>query len=186
MTYDRDLSRFCPSEILSHPLSVDPTFNFGKFEVTPFTYKHLFLISKRTGTAPAFVGPTAIHYSKQKSVYSKIVHAVASNTPSLVDKGKGFITDGEALYSALGEVMHHATGLRCFRHFYQNCKDKLHKLGIQKKQNQKFFLEVVFGKVDNSDGILDAKGKKDLKNRLTEAKGCLDKEKQKLTGGKSS
>lgn len=181
-----DLSRFCTSEILSHPMSVDPTFNFGKFEVTPFTYKHLFLISKRTGKAPAFVGPTAIHYSKQKSVYSKIVHAVASNTPSLADKGKGFITDGEeTLYSALREVMRHATGLRCFRHFYQNCKDKLHKLGIHKKQNQKFFLEVVFGKGDDSDGILDAKDKKDLKNRLTEAKESLDKEEEKLTGGKA-
>ena len=31
-----DLSRFCTSEKLSHPLSVDPTFNFGKFEVTLF------------------------------------------------------------------------------------------------------------------------------------------------------
>ena len=119
------------------------------------------MISKRTGKAPAFVGPTAIHYSKQKSVYSKFVHAVASNTPSLADKGKGFITDGEeALYSALREVMRHASGLRCFRHFYQNYKDNLHKLGIQKKQNQKFFLEVVFGKGDDSDGILGAKDKR--------------------------
>lgn len=30
------------SEVLSHPFSVDPTFNFWKFEVMPFTYKHLF------------------------------------------------------------------------------------------------------------------------------------------------
>lgn len=42
--------------------------------------------------------------------------------------------------------MHQATGLRCFRHFYQNCRDKLHKLGIQKKEEQKLFLEVIFGK----------------------------------------
>ena len=76
-----DLSRFCTSEILSHPLSVDPTFNFGKSEVTPFTYKHLLLKSKRTGLPPVFLGPTAIHYSKEKSVYSKIVQAVASKTP---------------------------------------------------------------------------------------------------------
>lgn len=69
--------------------------------------------------------------------------------------------------------MRHATGLRCFRHFYQNCKAKLHKLGIQ------------FLKGDNSDGILDAKDKKDLKNRLMEAKQSLDKEEQKLTGGKA-
>ena len=180
-----DLSRFCTSEILSHPLSVDPTFNFGKFEVTPFTYKHLFLKSKRTGIAPVFLGPTAIHYSKQKSVYSKIVHAVASNTPNLAEEGKGFITDGEeALHSALSEVMRHATGLRCFRHFNQNCRDKLHKLGIPKKQDQKFFLEVIFGN-DDSDGILDAKDKTDLKKRLTEAKESLDREELKLTGGRA-
>ena len=178
-----DLSRFCTSEVLSHPFSVDPTFNFGKFEVTPFTYKHLFLKSKRTGTAPVFLGPTAIHYSKQKGVYSKIVHAVASNTPNLADKGKGYITDGEdALYSALREVMRQATGLRCFRHFYQNCRDKLHKLGIQKKEDQKFFLEVIFGKGEVSDGILDARDKSDLKNRLSEAKELLEREEMKLTG----
>ena len=40
-----DLSKFCSSDQLSHPLSVDPTFNFGHYEVTPFTYKHLFLIA---------------------------------------------------------------------------------------------------------------------------------------------
>ena len=33
----KDLSSFCTSDKLSHPLSVDPAFNFGKFEVTPFT-----------------------------------------------------------------------------------------------------------------------------------------------------
>jgi len=32
-----DLSRFCTSDQLSYPLSVDPAFNFGKFEVTHFT-----------------------------------------------------------------------------------------------------------------------------------------------------
>ena len=149
-----DLSRFCTSE--------------------QAPYKHLFLKSKRTGIAPVFLGPTAIHYSKQKSVYSKIAHAVACNTPNLAEEGKGFITDEEeALHSALREVMRHATGLRCFRHFNQNCRDKLHKLGIPKKQDQTFFLEVVFGN-DDSDGILDAKDKTYQKNPRTEAKESLD------------
>lgn len=30
-----DLSRFCSSDQLSHPLSVDPRFNFGKLDLTP-------------------------------------------------------------------------------------------------------------------------------------------------------
>ena len=106
----KDLSRFCISDKLGHPLSVDPTFNFAKFEVTPFNYKHLFLKSKCTGTAPSFLGPTAIHYSKQKNVYKKIVLAVANASPDLADKAKGFIADGEeSPYSPLGVVLCHAT-----------------------------------------------------------------------------
>lgn len=54
------------------------------------------------------------------------------------------------------------TGLRCFRQFYQNCRDKVHRLRIQKKEEQKFFLEAVFGKGQVSDGILDAKDKFDF------------------------
>ena len=161
--------------LLSHPLSVDPTFNFGKFEVMQFTYKHLFLKSKGTDLALVFLGPTAIYYSKQKSVYSEIVHDVASNTPTLAEKGKGFKTDGEeALHLALKEVMGHATGLRCFRHFKQNCRDKLHKV----------FLGVVFGNSD-SDGILNAKDKNDLRTFLTEAKESMDREDLKLTRGRA-
>ena len=126
-----DLSRFCTSELVNHPFSVDPTFNFGQYDVTPFTYKHLFLKSKRTGLAPTFVGPTAIHHSKQKSVYKKIVSAVVNTSPHLSKNAKGFITDGEqALHDSLKEDLKHATGLRCFRHFYQNCKDKLCSLKI--------------------------------------------------------
>ena len=165
-----DLSRCCTSDQLSHPLSEDPTFNFGKFEVTPFTYKHLFLKNKRTGIAPSFMGPTAIHYSNQKRAYKKIVQAVANSTPHLADRGKGFITDGEeALYSALGEVMRHATALRCFRHFQQNCRDKLKKIGIRKRNEQKPFLERVFG-TPTSEGVLDAEDKPDLNARMLEAK----------------
>ena len=75
-----DLSRFCTSDQLSYPLSVDPGFNFGKFEVTPFTYNHLFLKRRWTGMAPSFINPTAIHYSKQKSVYKKINKAAATSS----------------------------------------------------------------------------------------------------------
>ena len=32
-----DLPRFCTSDQLSYPLSVDPRFNFGKLDVNPFT-----------------------------------------------------------------------------------------------------------------------------------------------------
>lgn len=57
-------------------------------------WKHLFLKSKPTGKAPSFLGPTAIHYSKQKNVFKRIVLAIANLSPDLADKAQGFITDG--------------------------------------------------------------------------------------------
>ena len=171
-----DLLRFCTSDQLNHPLSVDPTFNFGKFEVTPFTYKHLFLKSKWTGVAPSFLGPTATHYSKHKSGYKKVGQAVANPTPHLADRGKGFITDGEeSLYSGLGEVMRHATGLRCFQHFQQNCRDKLNKIGICKPKEQKPFIDRGFG-TPTSEGLLDAEDKSDLIGHMLEAKEPVEAE----------
>ena len=182
-----DLSRFCTSELVNHPFSVDPTFNFGQYEVTPFTYKHLFLKSKRTGLAPTFVGPTAIHHSKQKSVYKKIVSTVVNTSPHLSKNAKGFITDGEqALHDSLKEDLKHATGLRCFRHFYQNCKDKLCSLKIRTKKEQKFFLHKVFDDSGSGDGILDAIDKSNLKRRLSAAEEPLKKEEEKFTGADTS
>ena len=79
--------------------------------------------------------------------------------------------------------MCHATGLRCFRHFQQNCRDKLHKLGIQKAAEQKFFIDTVFG-TSVSESLLDAYDKTDLRARTLAAKEATDEE-VKLTGNKT-
>jgi hypothetical protein len=42
-----DLERFCTSNVESYSISVDPTFEFGKFEVTPFTYRNWLLTHVR-------------------------------------------------------------------------------------------------------------------------------------------
>lgn len=47
-----DLARFCTSPIQSSLMSIDPTFDFGKFAVTPITTHHLMLKSRQTGNHP--------------------------------------------------------------------------------------------------------------------------------------
>ena len=174
---NRDLSRFCTSEIRSHPFCVD----FGKFEVTPFSYRHLLMKSTRTNEAPVFIGPTAFHYSKSKTVYKKIAFAVSESCAEFSRKARGYVTHGEkALSDALAEKMPKATGLWCFNHFRENCKSKLKSVGITKKQEQVFFIERVFGTHSNS--VLEAEGKKDLKSKLTAVKDELEEEERRITG----
>lgn len=57
-----NLARFCTSSHEFSPLTVDPTFSLGAFDVTLITYRHLFLQSKRYKHSPVFIGPACIHY----------------------------------------------------------------------------------------------------------------------------
>ena len=70
--------------------------------------------------------------------------------------------------------MPHATGMRCFWHFQQNCCDKLCK-----QTAQKFFIDTVFGR-PTSEGLLDAHNKSDLKAGI-----LADTEKARLNGNES-
>ena len=161
---------------MCYPLSVDPTFSFGKYDVTPFCYRHLFLKSKRTQVPPVFIGPTALHHSKTKATYKNIVDEVTSASPGLAQKAKSFITDGELpLHESLEESLSNVKGLRCFAHFKGNCKDKLNSLGIKDKTDQRSFIDAVFGKKDKEEGILDAWGKRELRARLDSVKDDMDK-----------
>ena len=177
----KDLDRFCTSELMSHPCSVDPTFSFGKYEVTPFCYRHLFLKSKRTQVPPIFIGPTALHHSKSKQIYKKIVDEVTSATKGFAQNAKGFITDGEvALHESLKDGLVNARGLRCFAHFQRNCSEKLNSIGIKQKKEQSFFIDSVFGKKGKEEGILDAWGKRELRARLDSIKDGLNTKEREL------
>ena len=110
-----DISRFTTSENLSYPLSIDPTFNMGPFEVTPVVYKHLFLKSRRTGENPIFLGPTMLHHRKTSENYRILSSVCATNIKNL-NQAKGFVTDGEeSLIQAWSAEIHKAKHLRCFQ-----------------------------------------------------------------------
>ena len=64
-----DMERFCTSSSEFGILTVDPTFSLGEFDVTPITYRHLLLATKRSGNSPSFIGPVFIHYRKSFQMY---------------------------------------------------------------------------------------------------------------------
>ena len=55
-----DISQFCTEAFEFSPLTIDPTFCLGDFDVTLVTYKHLFLQSKRYKNSPVFIGHCCI------------------------------------------------------------------------------------------------------------------------------
>ena len=63
-----DLERFCTNPSKPGILRIDTTYNCGEFYVTPTTYRHQLLLSKRTGKHPVLLGPTLIHITLGKKV----------------------------------------------------------------------------------------------------------------------
>ena len=174
-----DLQRFCHTTEEAYPISVDPTFEFGPFEVTPVTYRHLLLKHKRSGAHPVFLGPTAIHHSKDSDTFRRIVSSLTRSCPQLKTHIVGFVTDGEsALYNAMTEGFPLATGLRCFRHVHANCKQKLNEIGIRSKQDKQFFLDFVFGK----KGLVECEDPTDLNAMIEDEKTSLDVYEGKVLG----
>ena len=53
-----DLVWFCTPNQNFSTLTVDPTFDLGKFDVTPVKYKHGLVVSVTSGKPPVFIGLT--------------------------------------------------------------------------------------------------------------------------------
>ena len=72
----------------AHLCSINPTFFFQKYEVTPFYYRHLFLTSKINQVPPIFNGPRALQplYIKANLQDCQRGH---------IHQEKRYITDGE-------------------------------------------------------------------------------------------
>ena len=128
------------------PMSVDPTFNFGKYEVTTVTYRHQFILSASKNvhgkwSNAVMLGPTIIHHSKCEDTFNRAISEI-SRKGNLCQQKMGIITDGEeALLKACKSNMPHSISLRCTIHFRANCKSFLKSIGIKGDTSQAPFLD---------------------------------------------
>ena len=65
-----DLKRFGCNPVEYRPLTVDPTFDFGPYNVTPIWYQHLIVLRREDGKHPTMIGPVLLHEKKTQSTYS--------------------------------------------------------------------------------------------------------------------
>ena len=113
-----DLEQFCckASQCLNSVMTVDPTFNFGKFYFAPITFKNLAVHRKPTGQPKIDMGPALIHQRKVFSSYHHFSSSIVGISPGLSEL-KCFGTDGEHnLASAFAKSFPFADQLRCFIH----------------------------------------------------------------------
>ena len=149
-----DLVRFATSSGKFCIVTIDPTFSLGEFDVTPLTYRHLLLTTKRYNQPPIFLGPILIHYRKTFATYLFFASSLIGQCPQL-EGVRAFGTDGE---TALIKAFSHEFGFFQHIHVRRNIKDKLNECHVPSPAAQQI-LDDIFGKRIDSvfqEGLVDS------------------------------
>ncbi|XP_065893381.1 uncharacterized protein [Dysidea avara] len=181
-----DMVRFLTDPVEFAIMGVDPTFNFGTFNVTPTVYRNLLLEHRTKGHSPVMLGPMLVHHQKKFSSYNFFASTLISLRPALRNI-IAFGTDGENdLYKAFSVNFPYAIHLRCFRHYRSNLSSKLKDLGIPSSVAETF-LSDIFGKTDDqiyTEGIVDASDSQNFQERLEGLQDVWDSREQECNPGK--
>ena len=155
-----DLDKSCTEELDFRPVTIDPTFKNGRFNVTPVSYRNIMLQSRRTKKCPVFLGPMMIHQRKTFQSYHFLTSQLVGLRPHLRNL-KAFGTDGEdALIAACEIALPTAIPLRCFR---QNVEAYVHACGLQRFKAE--IIGHIFGS-EESSGLLDSESGDEFDLRL--------------------
>ena len=160
----QDITRFCTNATEFSIVSVDPTFNIFKenISLTVITYRNVKLHHNATKKSPVFIGPVLMHQRKNWQTYSKFANTLITECPAI----EGIIacgTDGEkALINGLQR------NLRCFVHVKDNIKRELERRGISAAE-ERSILDEIFGKQEDQvkyEGLVDCNNKEEFTAKL--------------------
>ena len=119
----QDLKRFCCDETEFKPLTVDPTFDIGQFNVTPISYQHLLLETKEK-KHPTLIGPVLIHEKKTEETYSTFASSIKAMEPGLSNLMAFGTDDEKALENAFNHNFERSTHLLCEIHLKKKLREK--------------------------------------------------------------
>lgn len=179
----QELEKNCTNSYNFGVLSLDPTFDFGKFYVTPMVFPLRMFYSKRTGKSPYYIGPLLIHRTLKEPAYHYFCSQLVGMRSSLCNV-LSVGTDGEkALSNAVCNTFTSATHLRCFKHVKDNIEEKLRKdLNIAEVCVSEILNDILGYKVDGVHflGLVDAKSEDDFLDKLAALKSKWDSTEDKF------
>jgi hypothetical protein len=153
-----DLKRFCCNPSEYKPLTVDPTFDIGAYNVTPISYQHLLLNNRGEDQHPTLIGPVLIHERKTTESYSTFCGTIKTLAPELNNLLSYGTDDEEALVNAFEANFLQSTHVLCSIHLRKNVEAKLIDLGIKGQPKQDILADIFGRKSGNvhESGLVDA------------------------------
>ena len=151
----KEVEGFCTNPSDPGILSVNTTYNCGDFYVTPTTYRHKQVISKRTGKHPVMIGPTLIHKHRDEEAFAYLASSmirVNANLASLLAIGSD---RDRAIKKGLSSQFPSAVFVACKKHFEYDLQRKLSELGVNNKAKREFMAEIFGSEATQQRGLLN-------------------------------
>lgn len=124
---------------------VDKTYNMSDVYVTALSYKHPYLINKRTSESPIMIGPILLHGNSTHKVFSFFMHKIAEGLGGNSLQITFGSDEEKAIRSAIANAFPNSTSLLCVSHLKKNFKNFLqNKVGLNEKE-RKEIVKQVFG-----------------------------------------
>ena len=140
-----DLKRFCCNPVEYRPLTVDATFDFRPYNVTPTSYQHLIVLRNEDSKHPTMIGPVLLHEKKTQSTYSLFGGTLKSLEPELKNLMAFGTDDEKVLVGGFNETFERATCLPYEIHLCKNIDTKLLSMDI-KGESKQSVMDDIFGR----------------------------------------
>ena len=140
-----DLKRFCCNPVEYRPLTVDATFDFRPYNVTPTSYQHLIVLRNEDSKHPTMIGPVLLHEKKTQSTYSLFGGTLKSLEPELKNLMAFGTDDEKALVGGFNETFERAACLPYEIHLCKNIDTKLLSMDI-KGESKQSVMDDIFGR----------------------------------------
>lgn len=162
------VERFCTNPGKPGILRIDTTYNCGEFYVTPTTYRHQLLLSKRTGKHPVLLGPTLIHKHRDKEEFSYLASSMTRIKPSLGRILAIGCDRDKAVKNGLAPYFPCAVFLACKKHFEDDIQRKLTELGLNGNERSQIVADIFGSEVTGERGLIDRSSELDFDRDLAE------------------
>ena len=126
-------------------LTVDATFDFRPYNVTPTSYQHLIVLRNEDSKHPTMIGPVLLHEKKTQSTYSLFGGTLKSLEPELKNLMAFGADDEKTLVGGFNETFERATCLPYEIHLCKNIDTKLLSMDI-KGESKQSVMDDIFGR----------------------------------------
>ena len=134
-------------EVEYRPLTVDATFDFRPYNVTPTSYQHLIVLRNEDSKHPTMIGPVLLHEKKTQSTYSLFGGTLKSLEPELKNLMAFGTDDEKALVGGFNETFERATCLPYEIHLCKNIDTKLLSMDIKGESKQSVMDDILGRKI---------------------------------------